>query len=143
MVSVCTVHSSQYSSPLYHCWHNLTSERPEIDRNYRFFSYFTELSSIGLCAYYWASGVQTASYARNGKTSYALQRWPRFLQLLHVFLQSTIVVMREFPTTPHLLCVLLTIDPTAIIVTAVFWALLSSPKIWSNKFSGASPFRAP
>ncbi|GLB38071.1 hypothetical protein LshimejAT787_0411220 [Lyophyllum shimeji] len=93
-----------------------------------FFSYFTHLSYIGLCAYFFASGVQTFAFARSLRaaggavdaTSYPLQRWPRFLQFLHVLLQGTITV---FP----------------IIVTVVFWVLLASPTIfdrietaWSN-----------
>ncbi|KAJ6599725.1 hypothetical protein DFH09DRAFT_1303103 [Mycena vulgaris] len=51
-------------------------------------SYFTQLSYIGLAAYYCAAAVQTLAYARYGR--YPLRRWPRALQALHVLLQSTI-----------------------------------------------------
>jgi hypothetical protein len=62
----------------------------------RFLSYFTDLSYIGLVAYFWASSVQTIAYAFRGQKSYPLQSWPRILQLLHVLLYSTIVVFRKF-----------------------------------------------
>jgi hypothetical protein len=84
----------------------------------RFFSYFTHLSYTGLLAYFWAAGVQTALYARNGR-AYPLQRWPRVLQVAHVALQSTAVV---FP----------------VLVTAVFWALLSGPAALAPGWPGAS-----
>ncbi|KAI6032711.1 hypothetical protein F5J12DRAFT_796039 [Pisolithus orientalis] len=107
-----------------------------------YLSYFTSLSYIGLCAYFWASSVQTIAFARavrnlrsvqddtdagnrgQKKTErdlrvehvdterriyYPLQKWPRPLQLMHVLLYTSIVV---YP----------------IIVTIVFWALLSSPQ---------------
>ena len=61
-----------------------------------YFSYFTHLSYIGLCAYFCAAGVQTFFYARSGK-GYPLQSWPRALQYLHVLLYSTIVTYREYP----------------------------------------------
>ncbi|KAF7348776.1 hypothetical protein MVEN_01397100 [Mycena venus] len=70
-----------------------------------FLSYFTQLSYIGLVAYYWAAAVQTFFFARYGR--YPLRRWPRPLQGLHVLLQSTITT---FP----------------FIVTVVYWALLAS-----------------
>lgn len=86
-----------------------------------FFSYFTSLSYIGLLSYFWASGVQTLFYAlsvRSGSKppSYPLQSWPRPLQFLHLLLFSTIVT---FP----------------IIVTAVFWSLLSSPDTLATRYS--------
>jgi uncharacterized membrane protein len=73
---------------------------------YRFFAAFTWLSWTGLCAYFWAAGVQTFAYgyARNqqrrgreqvGKR-YPLQRWPRFLQFLHVLLLSTVTTFRTY-----------------------------------------------
>ena len=65
----------------------------------RYFSYFTNLSYIGICAYFFASGVQTFFYARNlknGVEGYPLQRWPRALQYLHVVLYCTITTLREF-----------------------------------------------
>ncbi|KAK7059941.1 hypothetical protein R3P38DRAFT_2838631 [Favolaschia claudopus] len=77
-----------------------------------YLSYFTNLSYIGLTAYYWASGVQTFAYARYGR--YPLRRWPRVLQGLHVLLQSTVTT---FP----------------FIVTVVFWVLLSSSTTLDTK----------
>jgi hypothetical protein len=68
--------------------------------------------------------VQTALYSRNvqrGVHSYPLQRWPRVLQVAHVALQSTAVV---FP----------------VLVTAVFWALLSGPAALAPGWPGASFF---
>ena len=60
----------------------------------RFFSYFTHLSAIGLCAYLWAAGVQTVAYALWNK--YPLRRWPKFFQLLHLWLSATIITFRVF-----------------------------------------------
>jgi hypothetical protein len=80
-----------------------------------FFSYFTHLTYIGICAYFWASGVQTWLFARNGKR-YPLQEWPCLLQFLHILLYSTIT---SFP----------------FIVTVVFWSLLASPATFSTGFS--------
>ncbi|KAJ7512224.1 hypothetical protein B0H11DRAFT_1843971 [Mycena galericulata] len=82
-----------------------------------FLSYFTQLTYIGLTAYYCAAAVQTAFYAWYG--TYPLQRWPRPLQALHVLLQSTVV---SFP----------------FIVTIVFWALLSSPETFSTRYNAWS-----
>lgn len=85
----------------------------------RFFSYFTTLTYIGLQSYFWASGVQTACFAlsvRRGSARYPLQRWPRPLQFLHLLLHSTIT------TYP-------------IVVTAVFWALLTSSNTLSTRYS--------
>ncbi|PFH45409.1 hypothetical protein AMATHDRAFT_71727 [Amanita thiersii Skay4041] len=82
-----------------------------------FFSYFTHLSYIGLCAYLWAAGVQTYVYATRGV--YLLQRWPRALQYFHVLLYATVAT---FP----------------IVVTAVFWALLASPNTFKSTYSAWS-----
>ena len=60
----------------------------------RYFSYFTHLSAIGLCAYFWAAGVQTAAYARWKK--YPLRHWRQSLQWLHLWLSATIVTFRMF-----------------------------------------------
>jgi len=83
-----------------------------------YFSYFTHLSYIGLCAYFCAAGVQTFFYARSGK-GYPLQSWPRALQYLHVLLYSTIV------TYP-------------ILVTLVFWILLSDSSTFATAYSSWS-----
>ncbi|EIM88717.1 uncharacterized protein STEHIDRAFT_75460 [Stereum hirsutum FP-91666 SS1] len=75
-----------------------------------YFSYFTHLSYIGLCSWFWASGIQTLIFgirAGSGNRAYPLQTWPRILQFLHMLLFSTIIV---YP----------------IITTAVFWSLLTS-----------------
>lgn len=61
----------------------------------RYFSYFTELSYIGLVAYFWASSVQTIAFVLRGRKSYPLQTWPLFFQLLHVLLYSSLIVFRE------------------------------------------------
>ncbi|KAI6121281.1 hypothetical protein F5141DRAFT_1089148 [Pisolithus sp. B1] len=117
-----------------------------------YLSYFTSLSYIGLCAYFWASGVQTIAFARTvrdlrsvqddtsadqrgqketgrdvrvehveteRRICYPLQKWPRPLQLMHVLLYTSIVV---YP----------------IIVTIVFWALLSSPQTLEGTFNAWS-----
>ncbi|KIK53831.1 hypothetical protein GYMLUDRAFT_232565 [Collybiopsis luxurians FD-317 M1] len=90
-----------------------------------YFSYFTELTYIGICSYYWASFTQTFVYAirlrraPNKAPEYPLQRWPRILQLLHVMLGTTVV---SFP----------------ILVTIVFWALLASPSVFATPFSAWS-----
>ncbi|KAN0082889.1 hypothetical protein V8E55_008684 [Tylopilus felleus] len=81
-----------------------------------FFSYFTNLTYIGLVAYFWAAGVQSIAFVLRGRKSYPLQTWPRFLQLLHVLLYSTIIVL-------------------PIIVTAVFWSLLASPATFATRYT--------
>ena len=85
----------------------------------RFFTYFTSLSYIGLDAYFWAAGVQTLAFALSRGNHYPLQRWPRPLQFLHSLLISTVFT---FP----------------IVVTAVFWALLSSPDTLATRYSAWS-----
>jgi len=85
----------------------------------RFFSYFTHLSYIGVTTYFWASGVQTLAYAIHGQKTYPLQRWPRFLQFLHRLFYSSITT---FP----------------IIVTVVYWAILSSAETFSTRFAAWS-----
>jgi hypothetical protein len=60
----------------------------------RYFSYFTNLTYIGLCAYFFASGVQTVAYASRKERSYPLQRWPKVFQFLHVLLHATIITYR-------------------------------------------------
>jgi len=84
-----------------------------------YFSYFTNLSYIGICAYFFASGVQTFAYAQNlkqGKDEYPLQHWPWILRYLHGLLFSTIAT---FP----------------ILVTIVYWALLSSASTFDTPYS--------
>ena len=73
----------------------LTTTRSPLTRaSLRFFSYFTHLSAIGLCAYFWAAGVQTSMYTLRKK--YPLRHWPRFFQLLHLWLYATITTFRVF-----------------------------------------------
>ncbi|KAF8809229.1 hypothetical protein BYT27DRAFT_7094616 [Phlegmacium glaucopus] len=86
-----------------------------------YFSYFTYLTYIGICAYYCASSTQTIAYAlawrkSGGGAGYPLQRWPKALQALHVILRATVVT---FP----------------ILVTIVFWALLSDSSTFGTLFS--------
>ncbi|KAJ3926993.1 MAG: hypothetical protein NXY57DRAFT_668627 [Lentinula lateritia] len=107
-----------------------------------YFSYFTELTHIGICSYYWASFTQTFCYALRQRHSiertpeYPLQRWPRIFQLLHVMLGTTIISYRVSKLIPPsiLLSALNNFDDTAILVTIVFWALLASPAVFSTKF---------
>ncbi|KAF8344769.1 hypothetical protein F5887DRAFT_832018, partial [Amanita rubescens] len=65
--------------------------------------------------------VQTMIYAwcplRKG--TFALREWPRFLQFFHVWLYTTVVT---FP----------------IVVTVVFWVLLSGPSTFKSRFDGAN-----
>ncbi|KAI6026438.1 hypothetical protein PISMIDRAFT_92093 [Pisolithus microcarpus 441] len=86
------------------------------DSGSSYLSYFTSLSYIGLCAYFWASGVQTIAFARARRICYPLQKWPRPLQLMHALLYTSIVV---YP----------------IIVTIVFWSLLSSPQTLEGTYN--------
>ncbi|KAF8956426.1 hypothetical protein BDZ97DRAFT_1671613 [Flammula alnicola] len=89
-----------------------------------YFSFFTYLAYIGVCAYYFAAGTQTIMYAifwrkAGAGVGYPLQRWPRILQALHLILQATVVT---FP----------------IVVTIVFWALLSDSSTFESSFSAWS-----
>ena len=64
--------------------------------NNSFFSFFTYLAYIGLCAYFCASGTQTLAYAIGWRklgagAGYPLQRWPKVLQALHVTLRASVV----------------------------------------------------
>lgn len=70
----------------------------------REFSYFTIITYTGLCAYMFASAVQTLAYARTGQEP--LRRWKRPFQLAHLLLQTTVL---NYP----------------ILVTIVFWAILT------------------
>lgn len=84
-----------------------------------YFSYFTELTGIGLCSYFWAASTQSFFYLRYQRKRFPLQNWPRFLQFLHLFLQSTIVTL-------------------PILVTIVFWVLLASPSTFATTYSSWS-----
>ncbi|KAJ7106284.1 hypothetical protein C8R44DRAFT_534195, partial [Mycena epipterygia] len=86
-----------------------------------FLCYFTELSYIGFTAYYIAAVIQALFYAR--WQIYPLRRWPRAPQALHVLLQATV-------TTYH--------ASLPLIVTIVFWALLSSPSTFGMRFGAWS-----
>ncbi|KAG6878835.1 hypothetical protein C0992_007320 [Termitomyces sp. T32_za158] len=103
-----------------------------------YFSYFTHLTYIGLCAYFFAAGAQTLAYSRDG-AAYPLQRWPRALQALHVVLQVTITTYRKPKPIPLCSISSPTFPRAAVVVTIVFWALLASPTTfqdtetaWSN-----------
>ncbi|KAF5313866.1 hypothetical protein D9619_013093 [Psilocybe cf. subviscida] len=94
-----------------------------------FFSYFTNLGYIGICAYFFASGTQTLAYARNlrilaglgameptaEEVRYPLQKAPRFLRYLYVLLLSTVIT---FP----------------ILVTVVYWTLIASSSSFSSAY---------
>ncbi|KAF8182701.1 hypothetical protein BJ912DRAFT_1032671 [Pholiota molesta] len=83
-----------------------------------FFSYFTNLTYIGICAYFFASGTQTILYVKiykNGEQRYPLQSWPQVLRCLHIFLLATVTT---FP----------------ILVTIVYWVLLSSSSTFATPY---------
>jgi hypothetical protein len=106
------------------------------DTLYSFFSYFTQLSYMGLLAYFWASGVQTLVYALRRHKSYPLQTWPRFLQFLHRLLYSSITTFRTSCFKKK--AMMEVIDEglmTAILVTIVYWTLLSSSDTFKTRFS--------
>ncbi|QRV84379.1 transmembrane protein [Ceratobasidium sp. AG-Ba] len=104
---------------------NIVLQSVELDTIDSFFSYFTNLSYIGLCSYMWAASVQTIAYARHSRRfhtqssaryEYPLQKWPRFLQFLHLLLWSTVTT---FP----------------FIVTVVYWVLLASSSTFQTRYS--------
>ena len=109
----------------------------------RYFSYFTNLTYIGICAYFFASGVQTLLYARKlnkGEESYPLQRWPRVLRYLHTLLLSTVVTFREcHRPNPIIRTFWMTVTNSAFLVTIVFWVLLASSSTFATPFSGMKP----
>jgi len=84
-----------------------------------YFSYFTDLSYIGVVAYFWAAGVQTLVFSRARTDAFPLQKWPRPLQFLHVLLFTTITT---FP----------------IVVTVVFWSLLADAETFSSPYEAWS-----
>ncbi|KAF2091480.1 hypothetical protein K490DRAFT_60920 [Saccharata proteae CBS 121410] len=82
------------------------------------FSYFSNITWWGITWYQVFASIHTLSYARTGRS--LLERWPRFFQLAHSLLYTTIMV---FP----------------LMVTIVFWALQFKPSkfadpvdAWSN-----------
>ena len=107
----------------------------------RFFSYFTHLSAIGLCAYFWAAGVQTAAYARWEK--YPLRYWPQSFQLLHLWLSATAVTFRMFACRTLWLSRKTSTLSLAFIVTIAYWALLASSTSFSTPFNGTIKFFSP
>ncbi|KZT24301.1 hypothetical protein NEOLEDRAFT_1135074 [Neolentinus lepideus HHB14362 ss-1] len=84
-------------------------------REFGYFSYFTDLSYIGLLSYLLAAGTQTLLYARGAPTSKPTRAY-RMLQYAHGVLFSTITT---FP----------------IVVTVVYWARLSSSSTFATTFS--------
>jgi len=84
-----------------------------------FFSYFTHLTYCGICGYFFASGIQTAVYARHGQRAYALQRWAKPWRFLHLLLLSTITA---FP----------------ILVSIVFWGVIADASTFSNRYDAWS-----
>ncbi|KAF8599919.1 hypothetical protein BDV93DRAFT_477052 [Ceratobasidium sp. AG-I] len=104
---------------------NIVWQSVEINTIESFFSYFTNLSYIGLSSYMCAAAVQTVAYARHARrfhtrsgaqSEYPLQRWPRAFQFLHLLLWSTVTT---FP----------------FIVTAVYWILLASSSTFQSAYS--------
>lgn len=85
-----------------------------------FFSYFTNLTYTGLCAYYCAASTQTIAYSLKWRKSgagvgYPLQRWPKILQALHIILQSSVTTFRE---------------PFSLV--SLFWFNKLTPRVNSN-----------
>lgn len=78
-----------------------------------YFSYFTDLSYIGLLAYFCAASVQTIAFELRGHKNYPLQKWPRFLQLLHVLLYTTVIVFRASSPCFFVSCSCDTIQPSS------------------------------
>jgi hypothetical protein len=105
----------------------------------RFLSYFTNLTFIGLCAYFSASAVQTFFYSSNierGHHRYPLQNWPRFLQYHHTLLLVTVVTFRElFPHLTGSCANVFTSSFPALLVTAVYWILLASAETFETPYS--------
>ncbi|KAG8753898.1 hypothetical protein FRC12_011385 [Ceratobasidium sp. 428] len=104
---------------------NIVYQAVAIDTIDSFFSYFTNLSYIGLCSYMCAAAVQTVAYARRvrrfhtqstARYEYPLQKWPRFFQFLHILLWSTVTT---FP----------------FIVTVVYWVLLAGSSTFASRYS--------
>ena len=98
---------------------------------------------MGLDAYFWAAGVQTIAFVLRGRRSYPLQTWPRFLQLLHVLLYTTVIIFRaSFRSS---------LPPfradankrLAIIVTAVFWSLFGAWIPFRPRYTSAFVLRNP
>jgi len=88
----------------------------KLDQANSYFSYFTNLSYIGLLSYFWASGVQTLAYAFRRRKGYPLQKWPQVFQFLHILLFTSVVT---FP----------------ILVTIAYWTLLSDSSTFATTFS--------
>lgn len=109
-----------------------------------FFSYFTNLSFIGIASYFLASGVQTLAYTHrrgwlqqnNSTFAYPLQGWPLLLQFLHRLLWSTITTFRRWKKSKvWAICWILGV-PVAIIVSVVFWTILAGPNTFSSPYLG-------
>ncbi|KAJ7613868.1 hypothetical protein DFH06DRAFT_1484505 [Mycena polygramma] len=84
-----------------------------------FFSYFTHLTYSGICGYFFASGIQTALYARHGQKAYPLQRWAKPWRFLHLTLLSTITA---YP----------------ILVSLVFWGVIADASTFDDRFDAWS-----
>ncbi|KAL0959393.1 hypothetical protein HGRIS_014642 [Hohenbuehelia grisea] len=84
-----------------------------------FYSYFTSLSFIGLTSYYVAAATHTGVFVATKGRKYLLADWGRVLQTMYEILFATI---STFP----------------IVVTVVFWTLLSSPDTFATPLSSFS-----
>ncbi len=89
-----------------------------------------------MIAYLFAAGVQTLCYALSRRKSYPLQRWPRPLQFLHRLLYSTITTYRECLPFGLTRRDCLIVWHSAIVVTVIFWALLSNSSTFKTRYSG-------
>lgn len=95
----------------------------------QYYIYFTRLTFIGVTAYFSAAAFHTGFFVlslrqlKRGKVSrapwYPLQKWPRVLQFLHLWLFSTIITM-------------------PVVVTAVYWAFLADASTFADPFTSWS-----
>ena len=82
-----------------------------------YFSFFTNITYISLAFYFLHAGFETIWYSQTGVSP--LNRWWRPFQLAHTVLFTTIIT---FP----------------IVVTVVFWSLLSGPSTFSSLWNAWS-----
>lgn len=79
------------------------------------FSYYTHISFVALCFYFFFAGAHSLIFAKHG-LSKGLARWPKFLQLAHMVLQHTVCTY-------------------AFVVTVVFWLALSDGALSNGPYS--------
>lgn len=82
-----------------------------------------------------AFAVQTLVYAFRWDGTFPLQRWPRFLQFLHILLYSTVTTFRAYPILQYVCRLLRRHSSHSNRRDVVFWSLLSSPATFATTFS--------